>query len=264
MPWVRVDDQFPVNRKVRPLSDRAFRLYISALCWCNANLTDGRIMTSELRYVSDIASVKRYASELVSAQLWEESGDGWLVHDYLEFQASAIKIREERAAKRARQERWLDRKREEREAQRDASHDASRDASGDAPPIPSHPIPSHENSFRHQSSTGTYQADQDRIDDGQDFSAVDEMITRELAPLAAQPITPDHATSVRADILSRARGKVTNPHRYVQRALRKDPARYLPPQQTSTDYQGVGRACPHHPFMRQPCISCAADRIAKP
>lgn len=157
MPWVRVDDQFPMHRKVRPLSDKAFRLYVSALCWANANLTDGAIRTHEITYVSDVSSPKRYTRELCEAGLWSKTNDGWQIHDYLDYQGSAIKIREDRAAKRARQERWLDRKRQEKEAQRDASQDASRDESEDAAPLPSHPIPSHED-IPSQSSIPPYPA----------------------------------------------------------------------------------------------------------
>lgn len=263
MPWVRVDDQFPMHRKVRPLSDKAFRLYVSALCWCNAHLTDGVIRTRELAYVSDVTSPKRYARELVDADLWCETSEGWQVHDYLEYQLSAIKVREAREAKRARQERWLDRKRQENEGQRDASGDVSEDVSGDAPPLPSHPTPSQENSVRHQSSTAPYQAGDHDDDptDGQEFAAVDEMVQRELAPLAAQPITPAQAAQIRRDILSRARGRVTNPHRYVQRALRREPGRYLP--QPPREHRGAGRMCPTHPYMSIPCRSCAADRLAR-
>ncbi|MFC7582466.1 hypothetical protein ACFQYP_00650 [Nonomuraea antimicrobica] len=261
MPWVRVDDQFPMHRKVRPLSDKAFRLYMSALCWANANLTDGTIRTHEITYVSDVSSPRRYARELCDAGLWSKTNEGWQIHDYLEYQASAIKIREERANKRARQERWLDRKRQEKDAQRDASQDASRDESEDAAPIPSHPIPSHID-ISSQSSIPPYPAGQDDDDriDGQDFSQVDEMVKRELAPLAAQPITDEQAARIRRDILGRARGKVKNPHRYIQRALRADLTRYLP--EPPRDHRGVGRMCPHHPFMPMPCRACAADRIA--
>ncbi|WP_188197270.1 hypothetical protein [Nonomuraea sp. SYSU D8015] len=260
MPWVRVDDQFPVNRKVRPLSDRAFRLYVSALCWCNANLTDGVIGTRELMYVSDVSSPRRYADELVNAGLWSKTNDGWQIHDYLEYQPSAIKVREGREAKKARQERWLASQKEAREAQRDASQDASRDASGDAPPTHPTPIPS-QLTLSHHSSDGPYAGDQGRID-GQDFSELDEMIRRELAPLTTTDITPEHAAHVRRLILSRARTLVKNPGRYVQRALRRDPHAYLPDEPAG--YRGVGRMCGIHPFMAEPCRACAADRIAKP
>ncbi|MCF6467359.1 hypothetical protein FAF44_02880 [Nonomuraea sp. MG754425] len=260
MPWVRVDDQFPVNRKVRPLSDRAFRLYVSALCWCNANLTDGVIGARELMYVSDVSSPRRYADELVNAGLWSKTNDGWQIHDYLEYQHSAIKVREGREAKKARQERWLESQRQTREAQQDASQGASQDVSGDDPPSHPTPIPSQQ-TFSNHSSDGPYAGDQGRTD-GQDFLIVDEMIRSELAALTPHPITPEHAAHVRQLILSRARTLVKNPHRYIQRALRRDPHAYLPEQPAG--YRGVGRMCGKHPFMAEPCRACAADRIAKP
>ncbi|WP_433426293.1 hypothetical protein ACQP1V_43225 (plasmid) [Microtetraspora malaysiensis] len=263
MPWVRIDDQFPVNRKVRPLSDKAFRLHVSALCWCNANLTDGCITTSELRYVSDVSSPKRYARELVDAGLWHETEQGWSVHDYLEFQASAEKIKEDRAAKRARQERWVERKRMERDASRDASHDASEDLSGDAPPLPlpSHPIPRANTSS--QSSIPPYPAGRPDDDDDDDLSReVDEMVMRLLAPLATQPITREHAAWVRKTILAKGRGRVQHKAAYVRRALEKDPRPYLPQQPTTTAAATpAGRCLIHHQDL--PCRGCAADAKAR-
>jgi hypothetical protein len=44
MPWAKFDDRYPWHRKVRPLSDAAFRLDVSAICWCAENLTDGVIL----------------------------------------------------------------------------------------------------------------------------------------------------------------------------------------------------------------------------
>jgi hypothetical protein len=264
MPWVRVDDQFPVNRKVRPLSDRAFRLYVSALCWCNANLTDGVIGTRELMYVSDVSSPRRYADELVDAGLWSKTNDSWQIHDYLEYQPSAIKVREGREAKKARQERWLASQKEAREAQRDASQDASQDVSRDDPPSHPTPIPSQQ-TFSNHSSDRPYAGDQGRMD-GQDFSEVDEMIRRELTPLTNQPVTPQHAAQVRKLVLSRARSHVKNPSRYIQRALRRDPHAYLPAAPQASDDTPAGRdreRCAIH-HQQQPCIGCAADRIARP
>ncbi|TMR99543.1 hypothetical protein [Nonomuraea basaltis] len=255
-----MDDQFPTHRKVRHLSDQAFRLFVSTLCWCNDNLTDGHIQERELRFVSDIRAPKRYADELISVGLWERTDSGWCVHDYLEYQPSAEKIREGREAKRARQERWLERKREEGRSRGDASQDATADLSEDAAPIPSQSHSQH--NFSSQSSNPPHPArDQDPTDDdGQDFSQVDEMVKRELAPLAAQPITDQQAAHIRRDILSRARTKVKNPSRYILRALRTDPSQYLP--QPPREHRGTGRMCPTHPFMPEPCRSCAADRLA--
>src|SRR4051812_36732111 len=72
MPWARFDDRFPSNRKVRLLSDGAFRLYVSAICWSAENLTDGVIKTAELRLVADVRATRTRAKELVEAGLLEE------------------------------------------------------------------------------------------------------------------------------------------------------------------------------------------------
>ena len=40
MPWAKFDDRYPWHRKVRGLSDAAFRMDVSAVCWCAENLTD--------------------------------------------------------------------------------------------------------------------------------------------------------------------------------------------------------------------------------
>lgn len=95
------------------------------------------------------------------------------------------------------------------------------------------------------------------------------MIRRELALLTRDPITPEHATHVRQLVLGRARTLVKNPHRYVQRALRRDPHAYLPepvprPGHNASADSSAGRErCTVH-HQEQPCIGCAADRIARP
>ena len=44
MPWVRLEDTYPINRKVAALSDSAFRLDVEAICWAGRELTDGIIV----------------------------------------------------------------------------------------------------------------------------------------------------------------------------------------------------------------------------
>ncbi len=43
MSWIKLDDALPSNRKIKDLSDRAFRLYVYGLCYCGRDLTDGII-----------------------------------------------------------------------------------------------------------------------------------------------------------------------------------------------------------------------------
>ncbi|MFD9905401.1 hypothetical protein [Streptomyces sp. NPDC059063] len=87
MPWAQFDDRFPWNWRVRFLSDGAFRLYVSALCWSAGSPTGGVITTAELRLVVDARAPWRQAEELVAAELFEElPGVGWRIHDYHDHQ----------------------------------------------------------------------------------------------------------------------------------------------------------------------------------
>ena len=39
--WVKLDDRFTDNPKIARLSDKAFRVYVHALCYSAGALTDG-------------------------------------------------------------------------------------------------------------------------------------------------------------------------------------------------------------------------------
>ncbi|MFI1889864.1 hypothetical protein [Streptomyces jumonjinensis] len=132
MPWVRLDDRFPSHRKVALLSDRAFRLYVSALCWASENLTEGRILDRELTVVARLRGIKAAAKELEGAGLWDRVEGGWEIHDFLEYNPDRARIQAERAANAARQKAWRERKRAEREA-RKAAEEIARDAQSNAP-----------------------------------------------------------------------------------------------------------------------------------
>ncbi|WP_158920633.1 hypothetical protein [Streptomyces sp. NBRC 109706] len=132
MPWVRLDDRFPSHRKVALLSDRAFRLYVSGLCWCSENLTEGRIATRELNLISRVRGAKTAAAELEKAGLWDRTDDGWEVHDYLEYNPDRARVKADREANAARQKAWRERKKAEREAKR-AAEEAARNGESNAP-----------------------------------------------------------------------------------------------------------------------------------
>ena len=110
MPWVRLDDRFPSHRKVALLSDRAFRLHVSAICWCAENLTDGHIADRELPLITRLRNVKATAKQLEDAGLWDRSDAGWFVHDYLDYNPSRDQVLAERKKNAERQERFRRRK----------------------------------------------------------------------------------------------------------------------------------------------------------
>lgn len=160
MTWVRFDDQFPIHRKIAPLDDATYRLLSEAVFWCSRNHTDGRIAAEELSTLSPRATKPRVAN-LVRRGSWHEAGfecpsdkcpqpgaDGWVIHDYLEYQPTKEKVKAELAAKAERTRQWRERKAGKKppgdvpgDASRDTSLGTSRDASSDASPSPPRPAP---------------------------------------------------------------------------------------------------------------------------
>jgi hypothetical protein len=142
MPWAKFDDRMPSNRKIRLLSDAAFRLYVSSVCWCSEQLTDGRIATEELRIVSDVRDPEAAAGELVARGLWEEVDGGWLVHDFHDYNPTAAAVRDERAKAAERQRRARDKARASREPSRAQSRRDSgvTHADGDGHTYPTHAV----------------------------------------------------------------------------------------------------------------------------
>lgn len=128
MSWIRLDDDFAAHRKVRRLTDSAFRLHVSALCWSAKYLTDGYVAPDDLRYIGadldndmDPTTVDRAAKELVDHGLWHEadhtcapcptSQNGWVIHDFLDLNPSGEQVRAQRAQAAERQRRARDRRR---------------------------------------------------------------------------------------------------------------------------------------------------------
>ncbi len=81
--WVKLDDKLWCHPKFVLLSCNAVTLWTFGLCWCNQYETDGRIPKAMLPVLRSSVEV---AQELVAAGLWRDLGDGWQVHDYLEYQ----------------------------------------------------------------------------------------------------------------------------------------------------------------------------------
>jgi hypothetical protein len=93
MTWVQIDDAMAEHPKVLQLGDRAFRVHIEALCYSNRNLTDGFVPK-----VIGHSRGKRYATELVTAGIWDTATGGYLIHDYHDYQPSAAQVEARRAA----------------------------------------------------------------------------------------------------------------------------------------------------------------------
>lgn len=89
LPWVRLDSTFPDNPKVLKLihegKQRAINVYVFGLSYCGHQETDGHIPVYALRVIH---ARPIDAQTLVNAGLWERNGDGWIVHDWADYQRS--------------------------------------------------------------------------------------------------------------------------------------------------------------------------------
>jgi len=117
VPWARLDDKAITNRKLRKLSSDGFRVWVLGLVHCAQELTDGFIASDVLEMfpLRDKALAAAVA-ELTTAQvagkaaLWSETGGGYQVHDYLQWNQSRAEVEAERKRKRANKESWKNRR----------------------------------------------------------------------------------------------------------------------------------------------------------
>jgi hypothetical protein len=89
MTWAKLDDRFPEHPKVASLTDGAFRLHVTALCYVARNLTDGEISPAVLRL---LRGSPRRAAELVAAGVWDATESAWAIHDYLDYNPSREEV----------------------------------------------------------------------------------------------------------------------------------------------------------------------------
>lgn len=89
MTWVKLDDNLPLNPKVRRVSVAARWSYVASICYAGNSRTDGYVPCGALALVD---GTPRIAEELVAAGLWETAPDGWRIHDYLKHNRSKEKV----------------------------------------------------------------------------------------------------------------------------------------------------------------------------
>lgn len=106
MAWVRIDDGAMTHPKIVGLTDRAFRLWVWGLSYCQQHLTDGLItpeaVPGRLKLaIGDLTGKKK---------LWEPHDVGYKVHDYLDWNDSRETVLAKRAGGKRRLDDWRDKK----------------------------------------------------------------------------------------------------------------------------------------------------------
>lgn len=99
MAWVKLDDQFADHPKIIKAGPLAGWLYICGLTYCGRYLTDGYIPRGQVRKLADVDDATALADRLVAVGLWEEIEDGYVVHDYLEYNPTAEEVLATREAR---------------------------------------------------------------------------------------------------------------------------------------------------------------------
>lgn len=110
MTWVKLDDQFFDHRKVIRAGRDARDLFLVAVAFCSAQLTDGFVAQEDLETLAFKAfgpgkDPSVLAEKLVSVGLWETVPGGWQIHDYHDFNPTAEAVRAERERARERMSR---------------------------------------------------------------------------------------------------------------------------------------------------------------
>jgi len=106
--WFKVDDGFAFHPKAIMAGNAALGLWVRAGAWCGANLTDGALPR---HMIGTFGAQARDAKKLCKVGLWVETTDGYQFHEWGLMQPTKVEVEAERAANRARQKEWRDRKR---------------------------------------------------------------------------------------------------------------------------------------------------------
>lgn len=140
MTWHRSDDGFPEHPKSDALAEHfgddwatcavAFMAWHHMGCDCAARRTDGVFNASRARRVvrAPAEVVDRALAALVKVGFLDKHRDGFVFHDWAEYQPTRAELDAERAAKTERQKRWRENRPKNRDAV-DGRVDASTTAS---------------------------------------------------------------------------------------------------------------------------------------
>jgi hypothetical protein len=108
--WVRLDDAWLHNPKVRKAGVLGRALYIAAICYAHRQNTDGSIDADVIDLLATEAGLtmeqaNEAASRLLEVGLFEREASGWVVHDYVACQETKAQRDAVRESAKARQRR---------------------------------------------------------------------------------------------------------------------------------------------------------------
>lgn len=221
MPWFKVDDKIHSHPKARRAGLAAMGLWALAGSHCMDYLTDGVV---ESWFVESWPDGQHLAARLVDVGLWDTHPDGWVFHDWGEYQPTRAKVIAEREATKER----VEKHRQKRAG--NAVTNGVGSGVGTTAPSPS-PSPDFYSPSKSQSSSNRARVSTDPI-------AIPEM-TRKLAARrgvsnlrsvvdaivrhTGVTVDANGALQVALWILDKAKTAPSAPQRYVTGAIAKSP-----------------------------------------
>jgi hypothetical protein len=90
MPWVKLDDHWMDHPKIARAGRDARDMWLASLTWCARHLTDGAFPAEMIPCFAvtagiDVANCQTLARRLLEVCLWDATDNGYVVHDYLDY-----------------------------------------------------------------------------------------------------------------------------------------------------------------------------------
>lgn len=90
MPWIKLDDQWIDHPKIIDAGRDARDVWLASLTYCARHLTDGLFHPNLIPQFCvmagvDLANCQEFAKKLLEVCLWEDEGEKYYIHDYLEY-----------------------------------------------------------------------------------------------------------------------------------------------------------------------------------
>ena len=108
--WAKFCDGFLDHPKVLRAGEDASNLFMRGCIWCNKHLTDGAIPREALRALTARRDAAALAAKLVSVRLWEETADGWQVHDWSDHNPTRESVEGRREKTREKVASWREKR----------------------------------------------------------------------------------------------------------------------------------------------------------
>lgn len=110
MTWAKFCDGFLDHPKVLRAGEDAANLFMRGCIWCNKHLTDGAIPREALRALTARRDAPALAARLVAVRLWEETPDGWQVHDWRDHNPTREAVEGKREKTREKVAAWREKR----------------------------------------------------------------------------------------------------------------------------------------------------------